>query len=99
MPKHLNEDIGPFLNRKSTNRLGTQHARGTGWFYHRHDLERVRAIMDALGCRASTAAWLFHAVKVLATRDLVPFLLEDAKELEQAKEPTTHAGKWRRRKS
>jgi hypothetical protein len=80
MPKHLNEELGPLLNRKSGNRFGTHHARSGGWFYHRHDLERVRAIMDSLGCRALKAVWLFHAMKVLSTRNLVPFLLENQPE-------------------
>lgn len=77
MPKHLNEELGPMLERKTGNKPGTRTARSGGWLYHRHDLERVRAIMDALGCRALKATWLFHAMKVLSRRELVPFLLEE----------------------
>jgi hypothetical protein len=76
MPKHLNEEIGPMLTRESANRPGTVTARSGGWRYHRHDLERVRAIMDAVGCKPLKAAWLFHALKQLRKRELVDWLLE-----------------------
>ena len=73
-PKHLNEEIGPMLTRETGNRPGTRTARSGGWYYHRHDLERVRAIMDALGCRALKAAWLFHSIKELGERGMIQYL-------------------------
>lgn len=73
-PKHLNEELGPMLRRQSANRPGTRTARSGGWLYHRHDLERVRAIMDALGCRALKAAWLFHSIKILGELEMLPHL-------------------------
>lgn len=76
-PKHLNEELGQYLTRESANTFNQTHARGGGWRYHRHDLERVRAIMDALGCRALKACWLFHAMKQLAARELLPYLNEE----------------------
>ena len=76
-PKHLNEELGQYLTRESGNTFNTTHARSGGWWYHRHDLERVRAIMDALGCRALKAAWLFHAMKQLHKRQMLDFLSEE----------------------
>lgn len=73
-PKHLNEELGPMLERESGNRPGTRTARSGGWYYARHDLERVRAIMDALGCRAQKATWLFHSIKQLGARGMIPYL-------------------------
>lgn len=73
-PKHLNEELGPMLTRESGNRPGTRTARSGGWYYARHDLERVRAIMDALGCRALKAAWLFHSIKQLGARGMIAYL-------------------------
>lgn len=76
-PKHLNEEIGTYLTRESGNTFNQTHARGGGWRYHRHDLERIRAIMDALGCKALKAAWLFHAMKQLSTRNMLAYLNEE----------------------
>ena len=76
-PKHLNENVGPMLTRKTGNKPGTRTARSGGWLYHRHDLKRVRAIMDALGCKAQRAAWLFHSIKVLGERRMLPFLSKE----------------------
>lgn len=76
-PKHLNEELGPMLNRKSGNGPGARTARSGGWLYHRHDLERVRAIMDALGAKPLRAAQLFHAMKELNTRQMLPHLLAE----------------------
>jgi hypothetical protein len=78
-PKHLNEELGQYLTRKSGNVFNQTHARSGGWQYHKHDLERVRAIMDALGCRALKAAWLFHAIKELGRRGALPHLTEELK--------------------
>lgn len=75
-PKHLNEELGPMLTRESANRPGTRTARGGGWKYHRHDLERVRAIMDATGCAALRAAQHLHVMRVCRDRELVTWLLE-----------------------
>lgn len=87
-PKHLNEEIGPFLTRESGNTFNQTHARGGGWQYHRHDLERVRAIMDALGCKALKAAWLFAAMKVLTARQMLPYLSEELRaNTQQAAKP------------
>jgi hypothetical protein len=83
-PKHLNEELGIYLRRESANRPGTRTARSGGWRYHRDDLERVRAIMDALGCAPLRAAQHFHAIKVLRDRELLELLL--AGELEQTLE-------------
>lgn len=80
-PKHLNEELGIYLRRESANRPGTRTARSGGWKYHRHDLERVRAIMDALGCAPLRAAQHFHAIKTMQDRGLLEFMLE--KELDQ----------------
>jgi hypothetical protein len=80
MPKHLNEELGGYLTRKSGNRFGTAHARSGGWWYHRHDLERVRAIMDALGgAKPLKAAQLLHAMRTLNNRGALPYLLEEFK--------------------
>ena len=76
-PKHLNEELGVYLTRESGNTFNQTHARGGGWLYHRHDLERVRAIMDALGCRAQKACWLFGAMKVLSGRQMTAYLTEE----------------------
>lgn len=73
-PKHLNEELGASLTRKSGNRFGTGHARSGGWWYHRHDLERVRAIMDALGCSANKAVWLLLGIRTLGSRKLLEHL-------------------------
>lgn len=74
MPKYLNEDLGEMLTRKTANRPGTRSARSGGWLYHRHDLERVRAIMDALGAKPAKAVQLFHAMKTLNARQMIPYL-------------------------
>ena len=81
-PKHLNEHLGVFLERKTANRPGTRTARSGGWLYAEHDLERVRAIMNALGCKPLKAAWLFHAIKVLEGRGLIPELVQQKPEPE-----------------
>lgn len=75
-PRHLNEELGPMLRRESANRPGTRHATSGGWRYHRDSLERVRAIMDALGCAALVAARHFHAVRTLEDRKLLEWILE-----------------------
>ncbi len=75
-PKHLNEELGTMLRRKTANRPGTITARSGGWLYLRHDLERVRAIMDSLGAKPLLAARLFHAMKELNERQMMPYLLE-----------------------
>jgi hypothetical protein len=80
-PKYLNDEIGAQLTRQSANRPGAETARGGGWLYHRHDLERLRAIMDALGCNASKAVWLLHGIRTLGKRAMLPHLaltLEEA---------------------
>lgn len=74
-PKHLNEEIGHNLERRSGNKPGTLTARGGGWLYHRHDLQRVRAIMDALGCKARQAVWLLWGIRQLGEREILPHLL------------------------
>jgi len=79
-PKHLNEELGVNLERRANTVHGTT-ARGGGWLYHRHDLERARAIMEALGCSASKAVWLLVGIRQLGKRELLPHLvatLEDA---------------------
>jgi len=73
-PKYFTEQVGPFVERKSSNRPGTISARSGGWLYHRSDLERLRAIMNALGCRAFKAAWILHSVRELNARNLLPYL-------------------------
>lgn len=75
--RFLNEEIGSNLTRKANNRPGTVTARGGGWLYHRHDLERVRAIMESLGCRAHRAASLLQQLKELSRRQMLAYLLED----------------------
>jgi hypothetical protein len=75
-PKFLNEELGPFLTRESANRPGAITARSGGWLYHRHDLERVRAIMTTLGYKPLAAARLFGAIKTLEARELLPYMLE-----------------------
>lgn len=76
-PKHLNEELGPMLTRETGNRPGTRTARSGGWHYHRHDLERVRCIMDALGSKPLKAVQFFHMMKVVEERKLIPYLLEE----------------------
>ena len=76
-PKHLNEELGPMLNRKSANRPGALTARSGGWLYHRHDLERVRAIMEAIGAKPLKAAQFFTAMKVCKQREIIPYLTEE----------------------
>jgi hypothetical protein len=76
-PKHLNEELGPMLYRKTGNKPGTRTAGSGGWLYHRHDLERVRAVMDALGCKPLKAAWLFRSIKVLGERRMLPYLAQE----------------------
>jgi hypothetical protein len=83
-PKHLNEELGVYLRRESANRPGTRTARSGGWRYHREDLERVRAIMEALGCAPLRAAQHLHAIRTLRDRDLLELLL--AGQLEQTLE-------------
>ncbi len=72
--KHLNEELGHNLTRQSNNRPGTLTARGGGWLYHRHDLERVRAIMDALGCKPARAVWMLFGIRTLGARKMLPYL-------------------------
>lgn len=85
-PKHLNEEVGIFLLRESANRPGARTARGGGWLYHREPLERVRAIMDALGVKPLRAAQHFHAIRTLNERELLGLIVgELAAELEPAK--------------
>lgn len=74
-PKNLNEELGHNLERKTANRPGTLTARGGGWLYHRHDLERVRAIMDALGCPTRKAIELLHGIRRLGERRMLEELL------------------------
>lgn len=83
-PKHLNEELGSYLRRESGNKPGTRTARSGGWLYHRADLERVRTIMDALGCAPLRAAQHLHAIKTLRDRALLELLL--GAELEQSLE-------------
>ncbi len=86
-PKHLNEELGHNLTRESNNRPGTLSARGGGWLYHRHDLQRVRAIMDALGCKPARAVWLLWGIRELGSRKMLPHLeltLEEATRREGA---------------
>jgi hypothetical protein len=85
-PKHINEELGVYLRRESANRPGTRTARSGGWRYHREDLERVRAIMDALGCSPLRAAQHFHAIKTLAARDLLELMFAGQLEETLAKE-------------
>lgn len=80
-PKHLNEELGPMLKRESANRPGTRTARGGGWRYHRDDLERVRAIMEAVGCPPLRAAQLLHHMRTLKDRELLEWLV--ARELKE----------------
>lgn len=75
-PKHLNEELGRYVTRKSGNRFGSGHARSGGWWYARHDLERVRAIMDALGCAPLRAAQYFHVMHAFQDRKILEWLLE-----------------------
>lgn len=75
-PKHLNEELGSYLRRESANTFNQTHARGGGWKYHREDLERVRAIMDALGCSALRAAQHLRAMRTCEDRKLMEWLLE-----------------------
>ena len=79
-PKHLNEHVGLLVRRESANRPGTRTAKSGGWRYHRDDLERVRAIMEALGCAPLRAAQYFHAIKVFKNRGLLEQLLAGALE-------------------
>lgn len=74
-PKHLNEELGPLLRRETANRPGTRTARSGGWRYHRDDLERVRAIMEALGCTPLRAAQHLHAIRTLEDRELLELML------------------------
>lgn len=74
-PRTLNEELGPYLRRETGNRPGTRTARSGGWRYHRDDLERVRAIMDALGCSALRAAQHLHAIRTLEDRALLEHML------------------------
>lgn len=76
-PKNLNEELGQYITRENGNRPGARSARYGGWWYHKHDLERVRAIMDALGCTPLRAAQLFGQMKVLREREMLPYLLEE----------------------
>lgn len=80
-PKHLNEELGTMLQRESANRPGTRTARSGGWRYHRDDLSRVRAIMDALGCAPLRATQYLHALRVLRDRELIEFLTNPTKEV------------------
>lgn len=77
MPKHLNEELGSMLTRKSGNRPGALTARSGGWLYHREDLQRVRAIMDALGKPPLKATQIFHALKELNRRNMIAYLTEE----------------------
>jgi hypothetical protein len=77
--KSFAEVVGPLLKRKSGNRPGAQyHARSGGWMYAREDLERVRAIMDALGITASDAAKTFHRIKGLEDKGAIEWILKRA---------------------
>lgn len=75
-PEVLNRHLGPMLRRESANRPGSRTARSGGWRYHRDDLERVRAIMDATGCAALKAAQHLHAIRTLRDRKLLELMLE-----------------------
>lgn len=86
-PKHLNEELGVMLNRKSGNGPGARTARSGGWLYHRHDLERVRAIMDALGAKPLKAAQIFHALKELNRRQQIAFLTAELDQSLDAESP------------
>lgn len=62
----LNEEIGKYVERQSGNRFGTpDNARSGGWLYAREDLERVRAIIDAVGCTPVRAAQHLRAIREL----------------------------------
>lgn len=75
-PRYLNEELGPMLRRESANRPGTRYATSGGWRYHRDDLERVRAIMEALGCGAYQATRHLHAIRTCQDRKLLEWILE-----------------------
>jgi len=76
MPEYLNDKIGHYFVRRNANREGARTARSGGWLYHRHSLERVRAIMDALGVEARRGAELYHAIRTLRDRELLEAILE-----------------------
>lgn len=63
-PKALSTTIGPMLTRQSRSLAG-RGARGVGYAYARHDLERVNAIKMALGCNTVEAARILHGIRVL----------------------------------
>jgi hypothetical protein len=89
-PKHLNELLGGFITRRSGNRPGALTARSGGWQYHRDDLERVRAIMDAFGVTPLDAARTFARIRSLNDQGALVFILGRALDtaIEQQKEVT-----------
>lgn len=89
-PKHLNELLGGFITRRSGNRPGALTARSGGWQYHRDDLERVRAIMDAFGVTPLDAARTFARIRGLDDKGALEFILGRAlgNALQQQKEVT-----------
>lgn len=90
-PKYLTEEIGVSLERRSSNRHSASSARGGGYLYHRHDLERVRAIMDALGCSASKAVWLLLGIRRLGERAMLPHLSQTLEDSTKAASVTEYA--------
>jgi hypothetical protein len=75
-PEVLNRHLGPMLRRESANRPGARTARSGGWLYHRDDLERVRAIMEVMGCSPLKATQHFHMIRRCQDRKLLEWLLE-----------------------
>lgn len=75
-PEVLNRHLGPMLRRESANRPGSRTARSGGWLYHRDDLERVRAIMEVMGCSPLKAVQHFHMIRRCRDRKLLEWLLE-----------------------
>lgn len=70
-PKHLTEEIGPLITRQSRSLTGARTARGVGYAYARHDIERLRAIMLALGCQPLRAAQILHGIRALGEKGML----------------------------
>lgn len=63
--KHLTEELRPYIDHRSRSLTGRRDARGVGYAYSRHALERVAAIEQALGCGPTKAAQHFYVIKRL----------------------------------
>lgn len=69
-PKALSTSIGHLLTRQSRSLAG-RGARGVGYAYAKHDIQRVNAIKLALGVNTVEAARMLHGIRTLGHKGML----------------------------